>query len=393
LRKNAIPLTTVDYGHGFTDLEAMQGIFDGAAIVGLGEATHGTSEFFRMKHRLLEFLVERQGFRIFAIEANMPEAQAINRYVLTGVGDPKTLLEGIHFWTWNTEEVLDLMEWIRQYNVTHSSDQVQFVGFDMQYADVAVQNVKDGAHRVDPSIGDSVSALLTEALRVEQDKKTLPLPIVQVESAYLTRRLDSFQHSLQNRRSFPRQGRTMDSAEWLLENANITVQALKLELISSPEYRDSCMAANLGWIAKHNPGKKIVAWAHNGHISRIHGAMGNYLSHLFGGGYRNIGFLFYSGAYSAMAGEEPMLRSNIAPPSRDGSVEAIFHQIGIPLFAIDLRAVPYASDSRWLSDPLPFRDIGSKASDVYSDGSISNLYDGVIYIEKSSPSHLLTWKN
>jgi erythromycin esterase-like protein len=71
---------------------------------------------------MLEFLVEEKGFRLFAIEASMPEALDINDYILTGRGDPAKALAGLYFWTWDTREVLDLIEWMRQYNADPSHE-------------------------------------------------------------------------------------------------------------------------------------------------------------------------------------------------------------------------------------------------------------------------------
>ena len=89
-----IPFDTAEAGHGFADLQPLKAVIGDARIVALGEGTHGTREFFRMKHRLTEFLAAEMGFTLFAIEANMPEAYRINEYVLTGKGDPKELLRG-----------------------------------------------------------------------------------------------------------------------------------------------------------------------------------------------------------------------------------------------------------------------------------------------------------
>src|SRR5687768_8995436 len=116
LKANAIEVKTVDAGTGFADLQKLKAAIGGARIVSLGEATHGTREIFQMKHRLTEFLASQLGFTIFSIEANMPEAYRLNDYVLHGKGDPKALLKGMYFWTWNTEEVLAMIEWMRQFN-------------------------------------------------------------------------------------------------------------------------------------------------------------------------------------------------------------------------------------------------------------------------------------
>jgi erythromycin esterase len=130
LRAAIIPFETADAGRGFADLQPLRKLIGDARIVALGEATHGTSEFFGMKHRLTEFLVTELGFTLFAVEANMPEAYRVNEYVLTGKGDPKELLRGMYSWTWDTQEVLDMILWMRRFNES-GKGRVQFLGFDM----------------------------------------------------------------------------------------------------------------------------------------------------------------------------------------------------------------------------------------------------------------------
>ena len=110
VKADAVPLTTVEAGHDNADLAAFGKAVGDAPVVALGEASHGTREFFQMKHRLLEYLVTQKGFTVFALEANWPETAAVDRYIKTGQGDPKAALAGLYFWTWNTEEVLDMIE-------------------------------------------------------------------------------------------------------------------------------------------------------------------------------------------------------------------------------------------------------------------------------------------
>jgi hypothetical protein len=116
IRHNAIPLRTVIAGNGFDDMQPLRKIIGSAHLVALGEATHGTREFFQLKHRMLEFLVNEMGFTVFGIEASMPEAFNINEYVLTGKGEPDKALASFYNWVWNTEEVLDMIKWMRSYN-------------------------------------------------------------------------------------------------------------------------------------------------------------------------------------------------------------------------------------------------------------------------------------
>ena len=149
LKANAIRLSTVEAGHGFADMQPLKKIIGDARIVSLGEATHGSREFFQLKHRMLEFLATEKGFTIFSIEANMPEAYRLNDYVLNGNGDPAQLIKGMYFWTWNTEEVLDMVLWMREFNKS-GKGRLQFTGFDMQTPDVAAGIVSDFVAKVDP---------------------------------------------------------------------------------------------------------------------------------------------------------------------------------------------------------------------------------------------------
>lgn len=140
LRTHGVPFTGVRAGTGFDDLEPLREIIGDARIVSLGEGTHGTREFFQMKHRLLEFLATELGFDIFSIEASMPDAYRLNDYVLHGEGNPRTLIREMRFWTWSTEEVLALVEWMRAFN-REGRGRLQFTGFDMQFPQPAMQNV------------------------------------------------------------------------------------------------------------------------------------------------------------------------------------------------------------------------------------------------------------
>src|SRR5262249_11245763 len=130
-------------------------------IVSLGEATHGTAEFFRMKHRLVEFLATEMGFTVFAIEASMPEAFRLNDYVLRGEGDPKELLRGMYFWTWNTQEVLDMILWMREFNAS-GKGRIQFTGFDMQTPTFAEEIVRDFVTKADPDYLAEVNGVYTQ---------------------------------------------------------------------------------------------------------------------------------------------------------------------------------------------------------------------------------------
>jgi erythromycin esterase len=96
-RSVAIPIDSISPQSAFDDLRPLQSTIGNARIVAMGEATHGTHEFFQLKHRMLEFLVERMGFTVFGIEANWPESLAVNDY-------PAEALAGLYFWTWTRKK-------------------------------------------------------------------------------------------------------------------------------------------------------------------------------------------------------------------------------------------------------------------------------------------------
>ena len=116
LRSVVLPLKSFDMNYDYEDLNPLKEIIGNAKIVALGEVSHGSSEIFRMKSRIIRYLVEKAGFNVFAIEASMPDAYKLNEYIINGEGDLKKLIKGMGFWTWDTQEMLDLVVWMKKYN-------------------------------------------------------------------------------------------------------------------------------------------------------------------------------------------------------------------------------------------------------------------------------------
>src|SRR5688572_1050781 len=112
----AVPLATDDPESDDADLQPLLPLLAHRRIVGLGEVTHGSREFFRLKHRLLRFLVTRAGFTTIALEISPTSGALMNDYIKRGVGDPRDILRRFGFWTWQTEEVLALAQWMRAWN-------------------------------------------------------------------------------------------------------------------------------------------------------------------------------------------------------------------------------------------------------------------------------------
>src|SRR5262245_8057043 len=164
LRAAALPLATAEPGRGFDDLEALRPLLSKARIVSMGEATHGTREFFQLKHRLIEYCVSKLGFNIIALEANYGTTLLVNDYVMHGNGNVADVLAGMGMWFYNTEVVLALVELVRTGNLTHER-KVSFHGFDMQDAGVppATLHMLDYLGRVAPDLAPAVEADLALA--------------------------------------------------------------------------------------------------------------------------------------------------------------------------------------------------------------------------------------
>ncbi|MEV5593616.1 erythromycin esterase family protein [Streptomyces sp. NPDC052496] len=141
LGRVAHPLRTTEPRGGLADLRPFGRMVGDARVVGLGEATHSSHEFFTVKHRVLRYLVEEKGFRAFALEAPWSTGLRLDAYLTSGKGDLKQIMDeefrGDYRW-WNNAEYRDLLQWIRAYNVKHPKDPVRFVGDDGGFAGAAL---------------------------------------------------------------------------------------------------------------------------------------------------------------------------------------------------------------------------------------------------------------
>lgn len=395
--KNAIPLRTPEAGHGFEDMLPLQRLIGDARIVSLGEATHGTREFFQFKHRMLEFLVTKMGFSVFGIEATMPEAFAINEYVLTGRGDARKALGALYFWTWNTEEVLEMIEWMRRYNADPShTRKVKFYGFDMQYAPQAVEVVLDYLQKVDPEEAAKARSGLARLAnpftgdlfdsQPEERKRAAVGAIAAVMKAFDDRKGDYVRKTSETRYAIARQ------------HARIVQQNLESRTgdpYAASFVRDRAMAENVRWILDHEGrDAKIVLWAHNAHVAtNVEGMMGAWLRKAFGRDMIVIGFAFNQGSFQAIESlgqRSGSLRVHHVSPAPDHTLDSVLAASRLPLVVVDLRTLPKEGIvSKWLNEPQQTLRFGA----VYSEESAANYrrkmkvtdaYDALVFFDKTT---------
>jgi erythromycin esterase len=395
-RSHAIPLDTVEAGHGFKDMQPLKKIVGGAHIVELGEATHGTREFFQFKHRMLEFLVSEMGFTVFGIEAHWPASLAVNDYVLNGKGDPAKALAGMYFWTWNTEEVLDMIRWMRRYNQDPSHvKKVKFYGFDMQTPTLAAKRVVAYLQKVDPGFApksEQILAPLTNPF-VSHNYRKLDKESKLATSAGVAEILKRFETEKQNYIA-----RSSES-EWVLaqHHAQILSQGLANRSPGGSYVRDRAMAENIKWILDHEePATRMVVWAHNAHVSAEPAdpntdSMGGHLRRMYGKEMVVFGFAFNQGSFQAI--EMPFdsgigLRQFTVGPAPSGSLDATLAGAGLPLFAVDLRAAPDSGPvADWLRRAHLTRSFGAGYDDahpLFDWIAASRNYDALFFVEKTS---------
>jgi erythromycin esterase len=397
LNKNAIRLSSVEAGHGFADLDRLAPALAGVRIVGLGEATHGTRQFFQMKHRMLEFLVKRMGFTVFAIEASYPAANTVNEYVLEGRGDRAKVLAGLGFWTWDTEEVSAMIDWMRRYNETApGGHKVQFLGYDMQAMEKSYKVIDDYLDRVSPSYRPTADAALASIHVDRSVLSALPLDSVERRLAGMYQFIGYLEF---NRPRFVQA--TSDSAfATALLHARVLVQGAFIDQPNSAG-RDYYMAENIHSLLDAQPaGTKMVVWAHNGHIKADSVAgyvtMGNYLRHWYGPKYFPLGFTFGNGGFQSrdLRQTPPHLAAFTAGAPPPGTIDWYFSQPGIsPGYVTTFRAAPQSGPVRkWLDTSHDMRSVGSgfnadsgfKSQDFMEQVTLAKAYDGIIYVAHTS---------
>ena len=368
IKINAIRLSTVHSGNGFADMEPLAKIVGNARIVALGEATHGTREFFQLKHRMIEFLATRMGFTIFAIEANMPEAYRLNDYIVNGKGDPGELLKGMYFWTWDTKEVLEMIEWMREFNRS-GKGRIEFTGFDMQTPNLAAQTVSDFASNRDP-----------DYLRIIH-KAVLSLD----EASAKTQWRDILNHLMSSQPKYLASGASSKDVDSAIQNARVVLQCLQMK--SGEITRDHAMAENVKWIVDQSPGAKIILWAHNGHVATGSNMMGSELRSVYGAQMVVFGFAFYQGSFQAVE-QGGGLRNFTVTPAPAGSFDATLAASGIPIFALDLKHAPAdGSVVAWLKEPQRTRSIGavySETSNYFSALSPRASFDAILFVNHTT---------
>jgi len=405
LRLNAVSFETVDVRQDRTDLDELGDIVGDARIVALGEATHGTREFFAMKHRVLDYLVQEKGFTLFAMEATWPEMNRIDDWVKgrRDRSEAEVLLSGQYFWTWRTAAVLDLMTWARDYNEGRGAAQaVSVLGFDMQFPGMAIHNVLAFLGPIDPA-GASLATANYDCMDANDSHGLFSGSYrdrtIIYQSACRSNVDEVFDHLSTNRGALEAAS-SAEAFALALQSARLVQQFEDHAAQRVPGARDLYMAENTEWLLEQAaPGTKAVLWAHNFHVSDTPGAMGSHLRTSHGSDMVVMGFAFDRGSFTAVTidqgGSFSGLTSHSVGAAPDDSYEFFLRATGEPQFLLDMRGVELGtSATSWLAGPRRFRSIGccyapSDPSRHFRSERLPGQFDVVIFMERSNPTVIL----
>ncbi len=274
--------------------------FEGRTIVGLGEATHGTREFYSFKCQLIKQLISYSHYRLVIFESSFGSMLYINEFIKGGAGNIDSLLQRNQYWMLYTPEVKDLLLWIRNYNTSKSgTDQVQVFGMDILASGSSLrflfQTLRANYPALRPDV-DSIFDPLQSFMQPAGQKREMP------STDQVLFQIASLENWISNHFASDPQLQKLYS----LCLANVQQEFAKNR--TQPSFRDSCMAANVVSLARLFPRKAIV-WAHNLHVSMKDSLvnyefaakpMGEFLQQTFKDQYFPIGLFQNQGEFVAL---------------------------------------------------------------------------------------------
>jgi len=355
-------------------------------VIALGEATHGTREFFLYKSEFCKYLIKEHGIKTIIFESDFTGTQQINDFVVNGNGSAEESIWQMGF-SGTTQEFIDFAKWVKAYNEGKNNlDKVVFYGCDMQYPALAASTIKDYlANR------GVLNAELTKGL--EKFYHFIP-SLTGDDKAVIRKTVSSlatitFTDQEPNKRSLYLQGvRTLKQFVDYMDAQSSIFPAKQSDL------RDRFMAENCEWIYNHNKNEKIVIWAHNEHIKKAEGSdgyfrMGIDLNKIFRDDYYGIFLDFYKGT---MRSFDKNLKRNVPvelPAGKVGSTGEIFSRLQASAFFLDFKTAEKNSEiQKFLNTKIPSVFYGAnfdtKRQPYYVSNVLANAYDAVVFFRQTS---------
>lgn len=365
-----------------------------ARIVGIGEATHGNVEFHHARQRMFSQLVDKHGFRTFALEADAGGAAAVDRYITTGEGTAEEAVRKIGFRIYQVRDMGEMVTWMRDANTSRTgADQIRFAGFDFQRYDEnkrALMRLLDEADEKTAGRAERDLADATDAGFADLDEGAMDGLAVAAEKL----RDDIAAH----RAAWTKKvGAT--AYEDGLHYATVIAQGARWRADdASSEMRDALMAENVAWLVEHRAGSGgMMIAGHNGHIARtgngIYRPMGSHLADRFGADYYAIGSEFKHSRFlvASRAGEAEFSVTN----HRSGAWDDLFG--GKAGFVDFTEAGRDPAVATFLGEPRGMSMVNNEFLPVYAyvpffytwEMAPDALYDALVYVPDVTPSTLV----
>ena len=387
------------------ELDALLERIGDAKIVLLGEATHGTSEFYRMREHISQELIARKGFRFVAIEGDWPDVARLDHYVRHFEYPPSEWTAFARFptWMWRNNEVRSFVDWLHAHNAERAPpERVAIYGLDLYSLYTSIRSVLKYLDEVDPNSAriarqrygcltpwqaDPATyghAALTGAYRTcEKEVVRMLQDILHKQSDYAAHDGERFMDAVQNAR--------------LVTDAERYYRIMYYGSRASWNLRDNHMFETLRTLLDfHGSKAKAIVWAHNSHVGDAAAtemsARGEYnIGHLcreeFGNSVYSIGFGTHTGTVAAASDWDGPMEVKAVLPSLKQSYERLCHETGRPQFMLPLRGRSEVRDR--LARPRLERAIGviyrpeTELASHYFQAVLPEQFDEYIWFDES----------
>jgi erythromycin esterase-like protein/predicted phosphoribosyltransferase len=398
-----------------SDFDPLVELVGDARCVLIGEATHGTHEFYKLRAELTKRLIREKGFSAVAVEGDWPDAYRVNRYV-RGIGDDREASEALDDfrrfpqWMWRNADVLDFVGWMRSQNDRVPPERrAGFYGLDLYSLHGSIEAVLDYLDRTDPEAARRARERYVCFEQFGEDPEHYGYKTGLGLEKNCEEAVVEQLRELQNRRSerVTRDGLVSGDERFAAEmNARVVAAAEEYYRtmfrgqVASWNLRDTHMADTLDALLEHlgRPGApaKIVVWAHNSHVgdarATILGEVGELdLGQLCRQRHPDstilIGFTTYTGTVTAASDWGGPAERKQVRPGLPGSYEELFHRTGMPRFLLTLRDLGEAAGG--LQEPRLERAIGviyrpdTERVSHYLRARLPAQFDAVIHLDET----------
>jgi erythromycin esterase-like protein len=398
-----------------SDYDALLAGVGDARVVLLGEATHGTHEFYRERALITRRLIEEQHFTAVAVEADWPDAYRVNRFVRgAGIDDEAVdALAGFRrfpTWMWRNADVLDFLGWLRAYNDARPAGRrTGFYGLDLYSLRASIEAVLAYLAKVDPDAAEQARRRYACFDRFDAEMQSYAYAAGYGLTPSCERDVVAQLVDLNRRRLeyASRDGRVAaDDFFFAQQNARLVRSAeeyyrtMLRGRAESWNLRDRHMAGTLdelmAFLQRDTPAPRVVVWAHNSHIGDARATqmgeqgelnLGQLVREQHGAAAVLIGMTTSVGTVTAASDwDGPACRKDVRPPI-PGSYERLFHETGIARFLLPIRTDPEVASL--LATPLLERAIGvlylprTERASHYFHAHMSSQFDYVVHVDQT----------